>query len=36
MCGEYWLNTAQVMYIGPNSSKQMLHRDAINWEKVSW
>jgi len=39
MCGEYWLNTAQVMYIGPNSTRQELHRDAINWEKflrASW
>ncbi|WP_420440694.1 phytanoyl-CoA dioxygenase family protein [Candidatus Poriferisodalis sp.] len=31
ICGSYWLNTAQVMYIGPGESAQMLHRDANNW-----
>ena len=30
-CGSYWLNTGQVMYIGPGEAGQMLHRDANNW-----
>lgn len=30
-CGTYWLNTAQVMYIGPGQAAQELHRDADNW-----
>ena len=30
-CGTYWLNTAQVMYIGPGEPAQSLHRDADNW-----
>jgi len=30
-CGSYWLNTAQVMYIGPGERAQELHRDADNW-----
>lgn len=30
-CGTYWLNTAQVMYIGPGQTAQELHRDADNW-----
>lgn len=30
-CGSYWLNTAQVMYIGPGEKAQVLHRDADNW-----
>ena len=30
-CGTYWLNTAQVMYIGPGEDAQVLHRDADNW-----
>lgn len=30
-CGGYWLNTAQVMYIGPGEKAQELHRDADNW-----
>lgn len=34
-CGSYWVNTAQVMLIGPNSEAQMLHRDCGNWEYVS-
>lgn len=29
--GGYWLNTAQVMYIGPGEPAQVLHRDANNW-----
>ncbi len=30
-CGSYWVNTAQVMYIGPGEPAQVLHRDANNW-----
>jgi len=30
-CGSYWVNTAQVMYIGPGETAQALHRDADNW-----
>lgn len=30
-CGSYWLNTAQIMYIGPGEPAQVLHRDADNW-----
>ena len=30
-CGGYWLNTAQIMYIGPGEKAQELHRDADNW-----
>lgn len=38
-CGSYWLNTAQVMYIGPGEKAQALHRDADNWWefiKATW
>jgi len=31
VCGSYWVNTAQVMYIGPGEPAQVLHRDANNW-----
>jgi len=30
-CGSYWMNTSQVMYIGPGEAAQVLHRDADNW-----
>jgi len=30
-CGSYWVNTAQVMYIGPGEPAQVQHRDANNW-----
>lgn len=30
-CGSYWVNTGQVMYIGPGEPAQALHRDANNW-----
>lgn len=30
-CGSYWVNTGQVMYIGPGEPAQWLHRDADNW-----
>lgn len=29
--GSYWVNTAQVMFIGPGEPAQVLHRDANNW-----
>jgi ectoine hydroxylase-related dioxygenase (phytanoyl-CoA dioxygenase family) len=29
--GTYWMTTAQVIEIGPNSQAQMLHRDLENW-----
>lgn len=28
---EYWLNTAQLIAIGPGESSQMMHRDELNW-----
>ena len=30
-CGSYWVNTGQIMYIGPGETAQVLHRDADNW-----
>ncbi len=30
-CDDYWLNTGQMMIIGPGESAQMWHRDAGNW-----
>ena len=30
-CGSYWLNTGQMMVIGPGEPAQMLHRDHGNW-----
>jgi ectoine hydroxylase-related dioxygenase (phytanoyl-CoA dioxygenase family) len=30
-CGSYWLNTGQMMMIGPGEPAQMLHRDNANW-----
>jgi len=30
-CDDYWLNTGQMMIIGPGETKQMHHRDAGNW-----
>jgi hypothetical protein len=29
--GDYWLNTGQLIAIGPGESPQMLHRDELNW-----
>ncbi len=29
--GDYWLNTGQLICIGPGESAQMLHRDELNW-----
>jgi len=31
ICDDYWLNTGQMMIIGPGESAQMPHRDAGNW-----
>lgn len=30
-CDDYWMNTGQMMIIGPGESEQMWHRDAGNW-----
>jgi len=30
-CEQYWLNTGQMMIIGPGERAQYLHRDADNW-----
>ncbi len=35
-CGSYWLNTSQMMVIGPGESAQMLHRDDGNWPHFPW
>lgn len=32
--GEYWLNTAQLIAIGPGETAQMLHRDELNWPRA--
>ncbi len=29
--GAYWLNTGQLICIGPNETPQLLHRDELNW-----
>jgi len=29
--GEYWLNTGQLICIGPEETPQLLHRDELNW-----
>lgn len=30
-CKDYWMNTGQMMIIGPGEKAQYLHRDADNW-----
>lgn len=30
-CNDYWMNTGQMMIIGPGEKAQWLHRDADNW-----
>jgi len=35
-CGSYWLNTGQMMVIGPGEPAQMLHRDSANWPYFPW
>ncbi|MEM9033210.1 MAG: phytanoyl-CoA dioxygenase family protein [Actinomycetota bacterium] len=32
--GEYWLNTAQLICIGPGETGQFLHRDELNWPEA--
>lgn len=34
-CGNYWLNTAQMIVLGPGQPGQDLHRDADNWPQVN-
>lgn len=34
-CGGYWLNTAQMMVVGPGEAPQALHRDQDNWPLFS-
>ena len=31
---EYWLNTGQLICIGPDETPQMLHRDELNWPRA--
>lgn len=33
-CAAYWMNTGQVMVIGPGQTAQGLHRDADNWPLI--
>jgi ectoine hydroxylase-related dioxygenase (phytanoyl-CoA dioxygenase family) len=35
-CGSYWLNTSQMMVIGPGEPAQFLHRDSTNWPHFPW
>ncbi|EOD41875.1 hypothetical protein EMIHUDRAFT_194445 [Emiliania huxleyi CCMP1516] len=30
-CTSYWMNTGQMMCLGPGERAQWLHRDALNW-----
>ena len=32
---EYWLNTGQLICIGPGETPQMLHRDELNWPRAA-
>lgn len=32
--GEYWLNTGQLICIGPGETPQLLHRDELNWPQA--
>ncbi len=32
--GEYWLNTGQLISIGPGESAQYMHRDELNWPRA--
>jgi ectoine hydroxylase-related dioxygenase (phytanoyl-CoA dioxygenase family) len=34
-CSTYWMNTGQMMIIGPGESEQVLHRDADNWRMMN-
>jgi len=33
-CKDYWMNTGQMMIIGPGEKAQYLHRDADNWPSM--
>ena len=33
-CADYWLNTGQVMAVGPGERAQYLHRDENNWPEA--
>ena len=35
-CSEYWLNTGQLMIVGPGETAQRLHRDEGNWPYQPW
>src|SRR4030095_9136767 len=35
-CGGYWLNTGQMMIVGPGEPSQLLHRDSANWPHIPW
>lgn len=34
-CSSYWMNTGQMMIIGPGEAAQVLHRDADNWRTMN-
>jgi ectoine hydroxylase-related dioxygenase (phytanoyl-CoA dioxygenase family) len=34
-CSKYWMNTGQMMIIGPGEAAQMMHRDADNWRTMN-
>ena len=34
-CSSYWMNTGQMMIIGPGEAAQALHRDADNWRTMN-
>jgi len=34
-CHQYWMNTGQMMIIGPGERAQYLHRDADNWAAIN-
>lgn len=33
-CNDYWMNTGQMMIIGPGEKAQWIHRDADNWPSM--
>jgi ectoine hydroxylase-related dioxygenase (phytanoyl-CoA dioxygenase family) len=35
-CGSYWLNTGQMMVVGPGEPAQLQHRDCANWPFFPW
>jgi ectoine hydroxylase-related dioxygenase (phytanoyl-CoA dioxygenase family) len=34
-CASYWMNTGQMMIVGPGETAQVLHRDADNWRTMN-